>query len=136
MRTLLDTGPLIALVDRDDSHHQQCVRLLETLEGTLLLPTTVLIETCWMVNRYLGPRVQANFLARAGEDYTLVDLEPPDLLRMSELVRTYSDMHLDPTDASVIILAERLEISQVATLDRRDFRAVRPRHLEALTLLP
>jgi len=45
-------------------------------------------------------------------------------------------MHLGTTDASVIALAERLEITEIATLDRRHFTAVRPRHVEAFTLLP
>jgi hypothetical protein len=39
-------------------------------------------------------------------------------------------------DASVITVAENLGITSVATLNRRDFRVVRPRHVEALTLLP
>jgi predicted nucleic acid-binding protein len=45
-------------------------------------------------------------------------------------------MHVGTTDASVIALAERLEISEIAALDRRHFTAVRPRHVEAFTLLP
>ena len=55
---------------------------------------------------------------------------------MAELARTYADARLDPTDVSVIALAERLNVTQVATLDGRDCRIVRPRHCEALTLLP
>jgi uncharacterized protein len=43
---------------------------------------------------------------------------------------------LDPTDASVIAMAERLGVKQVATLNRRDFGVVRPRHVDALQLVP
>jgi hypothetical protein len=39
-------------------------------------------------------------------------------------------------DASVVVLTERLELCEVATLDHRDFSVVRPRHTPALTLLP
>ena len=55
---------------------------------------------------------------------------------MAELVSQYDEMHLGTTDASVIALAERLEITEISTLDRRHFTAVRPRHVEAFTLLP
>jgi len=63
---------------------------------------------------------------------------------MAELVTTYADVPLGTTDAAdaavaadaVAVVAERLSISEVATLDHRHFHAVRPRHAEAFTLLP
>lgn len=55
---------------------------------------------------------------------------------MSELVEQYADLPLGTTDASVIALAERLDINEIATLDRRHFTVVRPRHVDAFTLLP
>jgi predicted nucleic acid-binding protein len=56
---------------------------------------------------------------------------------MAELVTTYADVPLGTTDAAVVaVVAERLSISEVATLDHRHFHAVRPRHAEAFTLLP
>lgn len=66
-------------------------------------------------------------------------LEPPrapDLLRIAELVARYRDLPLGTVDASVVAAAERLDIGQLATLDRRDFGTVRPSHVGALTLLP
>jgi predicted nucleic acid-binding protein len=55
---------------------------------------------------------------------------------MAELVRTYKDARLDPADVSVVAIAERLAITHIATLDRRDFSLIRPRHVSAFTLLP
>ncbi|WP_220502484.1 hypothetical protein [Microbispora sp. H10670] len=55
---------------------------------------------------------------------------------MAELVRGYPAPRLDPADASVIALAERLGVRRIATLDRRDFSIVRPRHCPTLILLP
>jgi predicted nucleic acid-binding protein len=54
---------------------------------------------------------------------------------MAALVRQYSDLRLDGTDAAVIAVAERLGVDQVATVDRRH-SVVRPRHVSAFTLLP
>ena len=61
---------------------------------------------------------------------------PSDWLRIAELVVTYRDLPLGAADASVITAAERLGVRQVATLDRRHFSVVRPRHVDALELLP
>ena len=55
---------------------------------------------------------------------------------MAELVEQYADLPLGTTDAAVITVAERLDITEIATLDRRHFTVVRPRRAAALTLLP
>ncbi len=55
---------------------------------------------------------------------------------MSDLVEMYANLPLGAADASVIAVAERLELAEVATLDRRHFTVVRPRHVNAFTLLP
>ncbi|MFG1828078.1 type II toxin-antitoxin system VapC family toxin [Microbispora bryophytorum] len=99
--TLLDKGPLIAVVDRDDKHHASCIRLLEQLEGPLLLPSTILIEAGWTINRHMGPAVHARFLDLVTEEFELVDLLTADVRRMAELVRLYKDARLDPADVSV-----------------------------------
>jgi len=81
--------------------------------------------------------VESLFLtAVADGDFELVDLTTADIRRAAELVKTYGDMPLGTTDATVIALAERMGVREVATLDRRHFSVVRPSHVEALTLLP
>ena len=65
-----------------------------------------------------------------------LDLEDEDWRRCSELVERYQGLRLDLMDASLVALAERLGENTTATLDRRDFAVVRPRHLAASELLP
>ncbi len=90
-----------------------------------------------MLARESGAEVEALFLtAVADGDFELVDLTTADLRRAAQLVRTYADMPLGTTDATVIAVAERLGVREVATLDRRRFSVVRPGHVEAFTLLP
>jgi len=55
---------------------------------------------------------------------------------VAELVETYADLHLGGVDASILAVAERLGITEIATLDRRHFTVVRPRHTDVLILLP
>ena len=55
---------------------------------------------------------------------------------MADLVTAYESLPLGTTDASVVAIAERLGLTDVATLNRRHFTVIRPKHADALTLLP
>jgi predicted nucleic acid-binding protein len=137
---LCDTGPIVAAALVDDDHHHACVELFTGmhLAGRLLLvPGTVVAEVGYLLAREAGARVESLFLtALADADFQLIDLTTEDLRRSAELVETSGDLPLGTTDATVIALAERLGLREVATLDRRHFSVVRPRHVPALTLLP
>lgn len=135
MTMLLDTGPIVAAIDRSDKHHARCAALLESLKGPLLIPTTVLVEVCWLAEE--RPDVEAAFVESvASGEFTHVPITTADLNRMAELVRTYADLPLGAVDASVVAIAERLNLAEVATLDRRHFTVVRPKHVDALSLVP
>ena len=54
---------------------------------------------------------------------------------MAELVETYASLRLGGVDASIIAVTERLNVAIIATMNRRDFTVVRPRHANALTML-
>lgn len=135
-----DTGPLVAAADRDDAHNRACTDLLTGLHlarRTILVPAPVVAEVGYLLGRTGGPRIEAAFLRSIVEHtLTVVDLELADYERIADLVETYADFPLGTTDAAVIAVAERLDLSEIATLDRRHFHAVRPRHTEAFALLP
>ena len=132
-----DTGPLVAAVDADDHHHDECLELLETVEGPLIVPVTVAVEVCQLVERVRGAAAEAAFLrSLVGGDLVLEPIGPGDLARAAELVDTYADLPLGMVDASVVAVAERLRITELATLDRRHFSVVRPTHAAAFTLVP
>lgn len=134
---LVDTGPLVALANDQDDAHEACSELLTTIPGPLLIPSPVLTEVAYMLATRRGPELEAAFLADlAGGVMELVDLTRPDLARMVELVRTYADLPLGAVDASVVALAERMNVEEIATLDRRHFSIVRPNHVGSFALLP
>jgi predicted nucleic acid-binding protein len=106
-------------------------------ERPLLVSPLVVAEVSYLLEREAGSHVVAEFLRSLRDgDFTLADLTASDLDRMADLVERYADLPLGATDASVVALAERMATAEVATLDRRDFSVVRPRHVGALTLLP
>jgi len=135
-----DTGPLVAAAIDDDARHRECVDLLTALHlavRRILVPGPVVAEVGYLLAREGGAQVEAQFLTSLS-DGTLwpVELTAEDYRRAAELVLTYADLPLGTTDAAVIALCERLELPEVATLDRRHFTVVRSRHVDALTLLP
>jgi uncharacterized protein len=59
-----------------------------------------------------------------------------DLIRINKILEQYADSQLDFTDATIVAIAERLMISRIYTLDRRDFSIIRPNHGDYFELLP
>lgn len=137
---VVDSGPLIAAAIEDDRDHRRCVDMFAALHlnsEKLLVPQTVLAESAYTIQKQGGTAQELLFLQSIADgDLALVELVPEDMTRVLELVDTYSDFPLGTTDASVIAIAERLSITEIATLDHRHFPNVRPRHAEYLTLLP
>lgn len=134
---VVDTGPIVAAINDRDHAHAACAELFRRGQGPFFVPSPVLTEVCYLLESRRGPQVEAAFLESLGRrELELVSLVPRDLARMAQLVKTYADLPLGAVDASVIAVAERLGISRVATLDRRHFTVVRPKHVPALELLP
>ena len=136
---LVDTNVIVALADRSDTAHELCRRWLEEQTDELALPITVLAEACYLIDRFGGPNAEAQFLDSVGSEPARrrsVNLIDADLRRMSELVRQYADRRLGGTDASLVAVAERLGVATIATINRRDFDNVRPRHVPAFTIVP
>jgi predicted nucleic acid-binding protein len=101
------------------------------------MPRLVLAEAAYFVGKQLGSVAEADFLRElGGASLELHPLERDDLARMAELIETYADLRLGTVDASVIAVAERLTATTIATLDRRHFTVVRPKHLDAFRLVP
>jgi predicted nucleic acid-binding protein len=90
-----------------------------------------------MLGRHVSVILEADLLDAIAEgELQLEDLERNDYARTSELVTIYADLPLGMVDASVVAVAERLDVREVATIDHRHFSVVRPRHVDAFTLLP
>lgn len=134
---LVDSGPLYAYIDADEPAHAACVELLQAHQGPLVAPTLCVAETTYLLRTRLSSEAELRFLGDlASGAITLEPVHPADLLRIAELVSRYRRLPLGTVDASIVAAAERLEVTQLATLDRRDFSVVRPLHTEAFQLLP
>jgi uncharacterized protein len=134
---IVDAGPLYAAAATRDMHHQRSVELLSQATRPLLVPALVLSEVAYLLGDRIGPHAEL-LLARslAEGELTVEPIIDSDWERVAELVEQYQDLPLGIVDASVVVLAERLGLDTIATLDRRHFATVKPKHVSGFTLVP
>ncbi len=136
MALVLDTGPIVAAVNRGDPNHRRCAAVLAGGED-FVVPSPILVEVDYWLGKLVGPQAWADFVDDVVTGaYRVIHPSEADLVRAAELELAYADLRLGFVDAAVIALCERLGETRVATLDHRHFSVVRPRHCAHLTLLP
>ena len=137
MALILDTGPLYASLDRSDADHAACRRLIEGVDEPLVIPAPVLVEVDYWVNVRLHSGVLVALLDDiVGGAYRVEALQAEDYRRIRELTDRYADAGVGFVDAAVLAVGERFNEPKLATLDQSHFRVLRPRHVDALQLVP
>jgi predicted nucleic acid-binding protein len=119
---LVDAGPLIALFDRDDRHHHRAVEFVAACRSRLVTNIPVLTEATFLLRFSVG--AQRDLLLWAHRSLDIDQATSADLPRIAALLDKYRDMPADFADASLIALAERLNLSRVASVDS-DFAVYR-----------
>ncbi len=133
---LVDTGPLVALLDRSDAAHQSCVEALKSLPAPLLTVWPVMVEAMYLVGGW-EPQAQLqlwNWLEDGA--LKLCDLLPEDFPRLRTLMEKYRNLPMDLADAALVRVAERERIADIFTLDRRDFSVYRLHRVGRFRLIP
>lgn len=134
---LVDSSFLTAIYHSGDKYHQRARSFGKNKARFLLIPDVVLPECAFLLRRVGGIPAVSLFikglvaLEPAFEPITLIDLR-----RADEIMMAYPAARLDLVDCCIVALAERLNITQVCTFDRRDFNIIRPNHCDHLDLLP
>ena len=133
---IVDTGILYALADRDNRGHRPA-RAVFAVPEPKIITEGVIVETDHLIARYLGVDAEIAFVGSLDEGHlSVVCPSHTDRERAHELVVRYKDLELGYVDATIIAIAERLGEPRIATLDRRDFAAVTPKHVPAFELIP
>jgi predicted nucleic acid-binding protein len=132
---LIDAGPLVALVDADDQHHEKCVDCLRNLREPLVTVWPPLIEAVYLLGDLPRAREAVwEMLARGVVQLLRLDLA--DIPRIRELMTKYADRPMDLADAALVRVAEREGIRKVFTVDRSDFSVYRLHGRVALAIIP
>lgn len=132
-RTLIDSGPLIALFDRNDKYHLASVKFIKDNNSELITTLASVTETLHLLD--FNRSAQIDFLGwvNAGA-VTLEPIASEDLQRIKELTIKYSDLPMDFADACLVFLGEKFNINEIATIDR-DFDVYRLKGKKPFTTL-
>ena len=134
MSTLLvDTGPLLALVNRRDRYHEWVRSQLAGYTGRLVTCEAVLSEAWFLAqSRLAPPTALLDLLARLP-----LEIRPAWRPRVLEHLRKYADRPMDVADACLVALAEEADGAVVLTIDRADFSVYRMHGRQRVpTLMP
>lgn len=132
---LLDTGALVALLDRSEKQHDVCVKWFQEFEGQLLTTEPVLTETTYL----LGPKAQnqvksIDFILQQGA--ALIPQSRDSLTRAKKLMEKYSNVPMDFADATLVTLAVEMDVNEIFTLDHRGFHTYRLNGKKSFIIYP
>jgi predicted nucleic acid-binding protein len=134
---LIDSSFLYELNNPKTAFRREIMQFARMEKRPRIVPDVVLTEATYLMRHRVGQHAVLRFLMTV--DTVGIQFEPvtvTDLRRAGEIMSQYRDADLDFVDCCIVAIAERLNITTVYTLDRRDFVIFRPLHCEYLELLP
>lgn len=129
---LLDTGVIVALLDRSERHHAPCVATVEALEGALVTCEAVIAESCYLLRKL--PAAAEIVLENIERNVFYIPLQlSQSAAAVRSIMRKYRDLPADFADACLIHMADQLNTGEILTLDRHflsyRWRRNKPFHL-------
>ena len=132
---LVDAGPLIALIERTDAHHERCVAALAGIMEPLVTVWPAFTEAMYLVRgAERSERALWGMIDGGGLDFA--ELSAHDAPRLRDLMVRYRDQPMDLADAALVHVAERDGLHQIFTLDRRHFSTYRLHRRRRFTIIP
>jgi uncharacterized protein len=131
----VDTGPLVAILSRDDAHHSTCVSALREMAGPLLSCWPVITEAAWLLRR--SPRALQQLLGSMDQGFLeLLPLAGTEAKAIAVVMKRYESIRPQLADAALVYLAGRERIETVFTLDGRDFSIYRTGRRRSFRIIP
>ena len=120
---LLDTGPIVALLDSSEASHRACANAVADLNAALVTTEAVIAESCYLLRRVANAAdaVLENVASGVFRLPLPLSESAHDVRR---IMRKYRDRNIDLADACLIHLAEQFHTGEILTLDR-DFHVYR-----------
>ena len=132
---LIDTGAILALLDRNDRWHPTCTAAFHQLRLPLLTSEAVLTELFHLVGDNNREIDAAWKFVRSGA-LTLSAISDSDFPALDALMRRYRDRPMDFADATLVHIAERHSLSLILTIDHDDFETYRIQSRRRFRIVP
>ena len=127
-RVLVDTGAVVALVNRADRHHAAAADWFASYRGSLLTTEAVITETaCVLAASRAHQRAALLWFERARLAGLLHVVPVDDYAALDAIIARYSRLPCNYADATLVALAEQTGVTVIATIDQRDFSVYRVR---------
>ncbi|MTJ50366.1 type II toxin-antitoxin system VapC family toxin [Dolichospermum sp. UHCC 0259] len=137
MTAILDTSFLMATVDIKDENYGRVLDIIINLKEVLVLPITVLTEVCHLFTSRLGYPTTKQVLTELVNSNVIIEgINKTDLKRVTEILNQYADSELDFVDATIVAIAERMNITKILTLDKHIFSIISPQHCTGFEIFP
>jgi len=136
MRTiLLDTGPLVALIDKSERNHKTCLEFFKAYSGNILTTEPVITEALHLLNnQFRFQKTCMDFILQAGIE--IIPQTKKSLERANKLMEKYQDIPMDYADATLVCIAEETGIKEIFTLDKRGFAAYKFSRNKSFKIFP
>ena len=120
MIAIIDTGPWVALIDRSELRHAECVQWLKNFSGSLYSTEAVLTEVLYILNFSITAQNAAlDFVLKSVVEIVPSNIE--SLKKTKSLMNKYADLPMDFADATIVSLAMETGIRDIVTFDKKDF---------------
>jgi predicted nucleic acid-binding protein len=134
-RILIDTGPIVAILDRHDQHHAACMAEADRMPEVVYTCWPVVTEACYLL-RHRPDLIDRLLEMVHGGFYQLLSNPAEEITQVGGILSKYRDQEIDLADACLTHLSDREAISTIFTVDNRHFRLFRNVAGEPLVLLP
>jgi predicted nucleic acid-binding protein len=134
---VVDTSAILAYMNSSDAHHDAVASWLDAETDDLATTPLIVAEADHLVAARGGAGALSALRADLAAGAYLVEWWPGAMAACVRVAEQHADGALGLADASLVVLAQRLDTIRIATLDERRFRAIRPlTGGEAFRLLP
>ncbi|CAN5198432.1 type II toxin-antitoxin system toxin ribonuclease C26 [soil metagenome] len=134
---IADTSGLLALFNVREPAHRAVRELVESEDARMVISPYVVAELDYLVATRLGVAAEMAVLEElAGGAYALPAFGPNDLSAAIDVLRRHPAQAISAADASIVVLADRMQTTRVLTLDRRHFDVLRPMSGDHFTIVP
>jgi len=132
---LIDTGAILALLDRDDRWHQACANAFASARLPLATSAAVLAELFHLIGDARRDVAAAWAFLRSGA-VIVASIDDQDLPELDALMARYHDRPMDFADATLVRLAQRESLTTILTIDHDDFETYRIGRKRRFRILP
>jgi len=135
MRVLMDTGPLVALIDRSEGKHEICVDWFRQFKGEIFTSEAVLTEVLYLLNFSSAAQSAALDFVLTGA-IVLVPSSIESMKMVKVLMGKYKDFPMDFADATLVSLAHDLAVDHIVTFDKKHFGVYRLHKRHSFIIIP